>query len=283
MFPFYVGPSISSHTRFGATAGALLISLCASVAQADSVSEGKSQLEKQEFTKAAETFAQGFDKGEGEAGFYLAPMVELGVGFPADQEKARILYLASAEKGSASALNRLGLMHLRGENVRQDFVAAAELICKSADLGNVEGQFNCGGLFLDGTGQQVNASTAFSYYQKAAVEGHVGAKNMLAIMTRQGTGTQADGKKALEMFTEVAALGNPVALFNLAQIYENGEGTPSSPIDAHLYYNLANERGHPNARTALEALTATMTREQLEEAQTRARAWQATVEASSKP
>src|SRR5262245_11430522 len=86
--------------------------------------EGRKLLEKKDFTGAAKAFAEGFDKGDGEAGFHLARMVELGVGFPADSVKARALYIGAAEKGSPAAMNRLGLMHLRGEGVRQDFAAA---------------------------------------------------------------------------------------------------------------------------------------------------------------
>ena len=54
---------------------------------------------------------------------------------------------------------------------------------------------------------------------------------------------------------------------------EKGEGTAPDPVRAHLYYNLANERGHPGARAALERLTATMTPEQIADAQARARNW----------
>lgn len=257
----------------GLGAVVLTVALSGNALAEDEVSQGRAFLEKQEFTQAAAAFAKGFDAGNGEAGFYLARMVELGVGFPADTNKARILYLASAEKGSASALNRLGLMHLRGENVRQDYVAAAELICKSADLGNQEGQFNCAGLELDGTGLKQDPTAALNNYKKAALSGHVGAKNMLAVMTRQGTGTPANAEHAFKLFEEIGAYGNPVALFNLGEMLESGEGTAADPVKAHLYFNLANERGHPSAGAALETITAEMSKEQIEEAQTLARDW----------
>ncbi|MCZ7447866.1 tetratricopeptide repeat protein [Agrobacterium rhizogenes] len=235
--------------------------------------DGKALLEKKDFANAARTFADGFDKGDGEAGFHLARMVELGVGFTPDPVKARALYIAAAERGSAAAMNRLGLMHLRGENVRQDFAAASELICKAADLGNMEAQFNCAGLALDGLGRAKDPAIAFGYYQKASQSGHTGGRNMEAALLRTGTGTEQDAAKAVKLFEQGASLGNPVSLYGFAEMLEKGEGAAADPVRAHLYYNLANERGHPGARAALERLTANMTSAEIEDAQARARNW----------
>lgn len=245
-------------------------SICASAAPLD---DGRALLEQQDFANAAKAFAEGFDKGDGEAGFHLARMVELGVGFTPDPVKARALYIAAAEKGSAAAMNRLGLMHLRGENVRQDFAAAAELICKAADLGNMEAQFNCAGLTLDGIGRDRDAAAALALYVKASNSGHTGARNMEAALLRTGTGTGQDLVKAAKLFEQGASLGNPVALYGFAEMLEQGEGIAPDSIRAHLYYNLANERGHPGARAALERLTANMTPAEIEDAQVRARNW----------
>lgn len=248
---------------------------------AGALEDGKVLLEKKDFTNAAKSFADGFDKGDGEAGFHLARMVELGVGFTPDPVKARALYIASAEKGSAAAMNRLGLMHLRGENVRQDFAAASELICKAADLGNPEAQFNCAGLALDGLGRAKDPTLAYGYYTKASQNGHTGARNMEAALLRTGTGTEQDLSKAAKLFERGASLGNPVSLYGFAEMLEKGEGVAADPIRAHLYYNLANERGHPGARAALESLTASMTPEDIEDAQARARNWKPAQEAKA--
>lgn len=253
---------------------ALMVALgLAQPATAGPLEDGKALLEKKDFANAAKAFAEGFDKGDGEAGFHLARMVELGVGFTPDGVKARALYIAAAEKGSAAAMNRLGLMHLRGENVRQDFAAAAELICKAADLGNPEAQFNCAGLALDGLGLAKDAAIAFGYYEKASQNGHTGARNMEAALLRTGTGTEQDAARAVKLFEQGASLGNPVSLYGFAEMLEKGEGAAADPVRAHLYYNLANERGHPGARAALEHLTANMTPAEIEDAQARARNW----------
>lgn len=250
-----------------------LMGALAQPASAGTLEDGKTLLEKKDFANAAKAFAEGFDKGDGEAGFHLARMVELGVGFTPDAVKARALYIAAAEKGSAAAMNRLGLMHLRGENVRQDFAAAAELICKAADLGNPEAQFNCAGLALDGLGRAKDPASAFGYYEKASQNGHTGARNMEAALLRTGTGTEQDLARAVKLFEQGASLGNPVALYGFAEMLEKGEGVAADPIRAHLYYNLANERGHPGARASLERLTASMTPTEIEDAQARARNW----------
>lgn len=252
---------------------ALALLALAGPATAKELDDGKAALGRKEFTLAAQKFAAGFDSGDAEAGFYLARMIELGVGFAADPVKARALYVASAAKGSPAAMNRLGLMHLRGESVRQDYAAAAELICKAADLGDTDALFNCAGLALEGTGRAKDAKVAYGFYDKAAKAGHTGARNMAAVLLRSGNGIDKDAAKAADYFEKGAAAGNPVALFSLAEMLEKGEGRAADPVSAHLYYNLANERSHPAARAALDRLGATLTAEQIAQAQTRARNW----------
>ena len=243
------------------------------VSQANELTDGKDLLASKDYSAAARKFAAGFDNGDSEAGFHLARMIELGVGFEVDLEKARALYIVLADQGSAAAMNRLGLMYLRAESVRQDYAAGAELVCKAADQGNAEGAFNCAGLALEGTGREPDPKAAYDYFAKAEAAGHVGALNMLAALIRSGTGTAADPKRALKLFERGASFGNPVSLFNLGEMLERGEGAAPDPVRAHLYYNLASERGHPAARDALMRVTGAMKPAQIADAQSRARNW----------
>ena len=106
---------------------------------AGKLEEGKQLLEKKEFAAAAKVFAGRVRNSATRSPAFIWPAwFELGVGFTPDMVKARALYIAAAEKGSAAAINRLGLMHLRGEQVRQDYAAASDLICKAAGLNNSE-------------------------------------------------------------------------------------------------------------------------------------------------
>ncbi len=56
-------------------------------------------------------------------------------------------------------------------------------------------------------------------------------------------------------------------------MYGAGRGVPQDYISAHMWLNLAAATGGENARKAREVVAARMTREQIAEAQARAREW----------
>ena len=150
-------------------------------ATGDLIKDGLASLEAKNYEAALKAFNDAYTAGQGDGAFYLARMLELGVGLEGDPEKARLLYLAAADKGSAKALNRVGLMSFRGEGVLQEYKAAREAICKGADLGEADAQFNCAGLLVQGQGGSKDVAKAMSYYAKASDQGHIGAMNALGM------------------------------------------------------------------------------------------------------
>ena len=56
-------------------------------------------------------------------------------------------------------------------------------------------------------------------------------------------------------------------------MYADGLGVPQDYISAHMWLNLAAAKGYEDARKAREIVAASMTREQIAEAQARAREW----------
>lgn len=244
---------------------------------ADPIKDGTAALDKQDFAKAAEIFTAGFKAGNAEAGFYLARMVELGVGMPADPVTAVPIYKAAAEKGSAKALNRVGLMHFRGEaGSLQDFQEARTKICKAGELGEKDGLFNCAEMTMEGKGGPKDAAKAMELYQKAADGGHIGALNVLGLAHRDGVGVAKDFAKARSYFETSASKGNPVGLYELGRMFEEGRTVAKDLAKAHLYYNLAGARSHPAAAEALKRVAAVLSPADLEKAQLDARTWKAT-------
>jgi TPR repeat protein len=239
------------------------------------LAEGLRALDDKRYAVALKLFNDAFAAGNADGGFYLARMVELGVGVEAAPQKARILYLAAADKGSAKAMNRVGLMHFRGEDVLQDYDAAREMICKAADLGDADGAFNCAGLYADGRGVAKDAAKAFAYYRKAAEQRHIGAEVALGFAYLQGSGTDKDPAGAKAAFEAAASRGNPVALFQLGAMYETGAPVARDLTMAHLYYNLASARQYSAANEALQRVTAAMDPQAVEAAQTKAKQWKA--------
>ncbi len=68
---------------------------------ASRVAAGLKALEDRRYDEALKAFDEAYGYGDPDGAFYLGRMAELGVGVQADFDKARILYLAAAEKGSA--------------------------------------------------------------------------------------------------------------------------------------------------------------------------------------
>jgi len=83
-------------------------------------------------------------------------------------------------------------------------------------------------------------------------------------------------EKARIYFDKAAAKGNPVGLYEIGLLYEAGTGVPRDLIKAHLYFNLASARQHPQANEAMQRISAQLTAEEVEKAQAEARAWKAT-------
>jgi uncharacterized protein len=244
--------------------------------QAQTVKLGLEQLDKKEFKKALESFDKSFKEGDADGGFYLGRMVELGVGIQANPQAAVAVYKMAAQKGSSKAMNRVGLLHFRGEaGVLQDFAEAKKFICGAADKDDKDGQFNCGELYLEGKGVVKDEKKAVDYYEKAAKNEHIGALNVLGLMYRDGKNVTKDFAKAKSNFEKSAAKGNPVGLYELGSLFEQGQVAAKDLAKAHLYYNLANARNHPKAAESLARVSSSMTPVELEKAQLDARNWKA--------
>lgn len=228
-----------------------------------------------EYPKALEIFSKAFQSGSAESGYYLGRMLELGLGVKADKVAASKIFIASAGQGHAASLNRVGLMHYRGENgVLQDFNEAFSYFKKSADQNDRNGLFNLGKLYFEGKGVKRDIPRAHELYEKAADLGHVGALNSLGFAYKTGLNVKQDGVRSLGYFRKAAALGNAVALFEVGGFYLRGKSVERSFEQAHLHFNLASSRGHPKASGALQALTKEMSDEQIKTAQNLARNWE---------
>ncbi len=84
---------------------------------------------------------------------------------------------------------------------------------------------------------------------------------------------RGDYATALREFRELAAQGDADAQFNLGVMYHNGYGVPQDDVQAHMWFNLAEEHGHANAAKNRDIVAKRMTPAQIAEAQKLAREW----------
>lgn len=239
---------------------------------ASSLEEGKTAFDAGEYDVALGAFAQGYQAGDAASGYYMARMLELGLGVQVDRAAAVQLYRKTAADGYVASLNRVALMHYVGEEgLAQDYRQAAEYFEAAAQQGDANALYNLGKLYFRGQGVGADPVQALDYYRKAAALDHILALNTLGGLYRSGAQTGADAELARKYFARSAAFGNAVGLFETARFILQDATDTEHRIEAHMYLNLASARGHPNAPDALSELTAAMDLEDVEEAQARAR------------
>ena len=118
---------------------------------------------------------------------------------------------------------------------------------------------------------------AVRWYRLAAAQGNALAQNNLGLMYDDGRGVPEDDAEAVRWYRLAAAQGNASAQFNLGLMCANGRGVPQDNVSAHMWLNLATAQSMGEEReqsaTMRDAVAERMTREDLSEAQRRAREW----------
>jgi len=142
--------------------------------------------------------------------------------------QALALVEASAEKGYAPAMSHLGMLYFEGKEVARDTEKGLQLLRDSAVLGSAEAQ-----AFL---GAQYEA-------------GEVVPREL---------------DRARRYFRQCASSGHPICQFHLAKLmFEAPERKEWEYLQALTWFQLAADRGLPEARKVVEAETPKLTAEQL--------------------
>jgi TPR repeat protein len=176
--------------------------------------------------------------------------------------------LDKATAGDAGAQCRLGRkLHLFGR--AQDWRKWLEA---AAAQGNLEAHYNLG-VILHKKGDE----DGIKWLEKAAAKGDVDALYKLGRIHYLGYQTPQDHHLALKYFSELADQGDPDGQFHLGSMFYRGEAVPQDFVLAHSWINLATSRASGDAanrsKRLRERVAEEMTREQIAEAQKRARQW----------
>ncbi|HZT27894.1 MAG TPA: tetratricopeptide repeat protein [Pseudolabrys sp.] len=203
-----------------------------------------------------------------------------------------------AESGDVRAENALGRMYARGEGVAKDFAeaklwfgrateqeralsaynsgdfaAALRMYRPLADKGQILAEYIVGLIYANGQGVAQDYAEAMKWHRKAAEQGEAKAQFSVGVMYFKGLGVAADRAEAFKWYRRAANQGNATAIYNLAAMYAKGESTPADLVTARMLYSLAADRGIKAAAEAKQQLAASMSREQIAEADKRAAEW----------
>ncbi len=138
---------------------------------------------------------------------------------------------AKAENGDAEAQDKLGFCYFNGKGVTRDYAEAAKWFRKAADQENAQAQFRLGFCYKIGQGVPQDSAEAAIWFQKSADQGYAKAQ------------------------------------FLLGDCYDGGIGVTKDAVEAYKWYNLASAQGNEGAPTLRNIIAASMTPDQIAEAQ----------------
>jgi TPR repeat protein len=152
-----------------------------------------------------------------------------------------------------------------------DYETAFEVFHSLADQGMAEAQFNLALMYDNGDGVTQDYSEAVHWYKAAAQQGNASAQYNLGVRYDEGKGVAEDDSEAVRWYRAAAEQGYADAQTNLAVMYAIGRGVIKDNITAHMWFNIASAHGEQNAKEGREMMADRMSREAIEEAQSRAR------------
>ena len=128
------------------------------------------------------------DQGDADAQFNLGVMHMNGAGVAQDFAEAVRCDRLAADQGLALAQHNLGRMHDNGDGVQQNFGEAARLHRLAADQGLADAQFNLGATCANGDGVPQNHTDAARWCRLAADQGDAAAQRNLETMQKNAAG-----------------------------------------------------------------------------------------------
>lgn len=147
---------------------------------------------------------------------------------------------------------------------------------KAAALGDAGAAFRLGEEYFDAKVVDRDLDRVFKYWTQAAEGQDPRGITDLAGLYDYGNGVRRDRKRAAELYAVAAEMGFPAAMFNIAAMLEVGEEMEKDTVEAYKFYILAGRNGFaPFTSPALELLRKSMSAEEVEEAERRARDFKA--------
>lgn len=161
-----------------------------------------------------------------------------GHGIEQDLAKAVSLYGSSIKKGSADALNSLGIIHSTTSD-EPNFSLALGLFSEASLLNHPAAKYNLATLYQNGEGTTIDLKKAHKLYLDSALLGYKDAMYNLAITYKDGIGVEEDIGRCIDWLSKLSALGDVFAMFNLAEIYENENSVFDEDLANYWYKEAA--------------------------------------------
>lgn len=211
---------------------------------------GDNDLAYRQFQKLA-------NEGDSRAQYYLAYMMDAGLGTGKDPSGAANWYKKSAQQDYLPAVVYLGYMYSSGHGVQRDDKEAFKWYTRAAQMGDPIAQNNLATMLQRGVPYAKNEPLAAQWFLQSAMQGNMRAQYNLAAMYRTGDGIKKNLKEAMRWYSFAANQGDMYAQNALGYMYRKGEGTedgkpdPQTAID---WYRRAAEQGHVKSQMAIAVM-----------------------------
>ncbi len=132
----------------------------------------------------------------------------------------------------------------------EERMAAAELpgLQAGAESSDPRAIVQLGVKYSLGEGVEQDHRRAFELYERAALAGHPDGMFNLASCYRLGEGVGKDPLEAIRWYRRAYDAGEYFAPFVLGEIFAEGEGVPADRRRAIRFFEIAESRGHQDAR-----------------------------------
>jgi FOG: TPR repeat, SEL1 subfamily len=164
-----------------------------------------------------------------------------------DYEYAYKMYLLAAEAGSPYAMNRVGLMHDKGQYVAQSYTESFRWFMKAAEGGLPVGMSNVADMYYYGDGVEKDFAEARRWYTRAADADYGYAMTALGNLYLAGEGVTEDHEEAVYWFRQASDAGDPGGHWSLALRLLYGDGIDRDTSRAAELAYLALVNGHETA------------------------------------
>lgn len=163
-----------------------------------------------------------------------------------DYQTAYREWKAAAESGQPEAQFDLGLLYAQGLGVDRDLTEAANWYRKAAEQGNAQAEFALGQMYSRGWGVPRNVTDAMRWMEMANDPASDGPPTDWDRV--EGYGVEQDQKQAAYWYQLAAEKGHPEAEYNLARLYATGQGVPRDQEQALRWVRAAASQGYAPAQ-----------------------------------
>ena len=159
-----------------------------------------------------------------------------------DTHEAIKWYRMAAEKGSAFAMLKLGLLYTRGRGIARDPVEAARWFKQGADAGNLPSMRELAACYAQGIGVKKDMVEAVRLYRLPAEKNDPIAAFALAEIYEAGIGAAKDEAEAARLYRIAAGWGDRKAMLKLSEMYRDGRGVPKDESVAQAWQQKSEEK-----------------------------------------